>query len=177
MPAVPLKPGIGRDLRGVSRSALAQEKPTARCLPSTSPPGRSSAVPRSTCKQGLRRRADAGPDDVRTGGDGRWRYRETRAQRRREQYLLEVASVPSRAVSGCKPKLDSISARLEQCSNGPSCTTGRSHQIGHHDGGHPEAELPVIRDELPVRRRGAVARLYDVGRVCVVDHPGGGMWS
>ena len=46
----------------------------------------------------------------------------------------------------------------------------RAHQIGHDDGRHPEAELPIIRDELAVRRRGAVPGMYDVGRVCVVDN-------
>ena len=33
-------------------------------------------------------------------------------------------ALASRAVSGCSPKVDSIRASVEQCSNGPSWTTG-----------------------------------------------------
>ena len=46
----------------------------------------------------------------------------------------------------------------------------RPDQVGHDNGGYPEPQLAVVRDEFAVRRGGAIAGVYDVGGVGVVDH-------
>ena len=42
-------------------------------------------------------------------------------------------------------------------------------QVRHHDGRHSEAELPVIRNQLAIRRRRAIAGVIDIGGVGVVS--------
>ena len=174
MPAVPVRPGIPPKVCGSRRMVhRLRETPTARCRPSRRRPGRTPRCPSSTSSSDSDGGLMAGPiTSELVGIDGR-PHRERRADTGEGSRISRrFRAYRSRAVSGFKPKVDSISARLEQCSNGPSCTTwcGRA-RLDTTMRGDPEAELPVVRDELAVGRGGAVAGVHDVGRVGVVDDP------
>ena len=132
--------------------------------------GSNSAVPSSTCSRGSDGGLMTGPitselvgmevgGTARKGGTGWGRSNSWRLR----AYL-------SRAVIGFKPKVGSIRARLEQCWNGPPCATpAGAHQVGHYDRRYPEPQLLVVGDQLPVCRGTAVARVYNIRQVRVVD--------
>ena len=97
---------------------------------------------------------------VRTGRCGEW-----------SRTWPRFSACASRAVSALSPNVDSIIFSVDVCSNGPWCTTRARGQVGHHDGRHAEAELPVVGDQPAVGRRGAVAGVVHGRRVGVVDDP------
>jgi hypothetical protein len=125
MPEVPLRPGIAPKVCASGGSLTGSGDTDCTLSAEHTSAGSNCAVPVSTCSRDSDGGLIAGPmtselvgmadgDTAIGAGTGRG----SKTSRRFRAFW-------SRAVSGVRPNVDSISARLEQCSNGPSCTTRR----------------------------------------------------
>ncbi len=123
MPDVPLRPGMAPVLCGLGGKFTGGGETDWTLSAAHMSAGSNSAVPRSTCNSDSDGALMTGPitselvgidvgGTATAGGTGRG----SSSSPRLRAYL-------SRAVSGFKPKVDSMRARLEQCWNGPEWST------------------------------------------------------
>ena len=172
MPAVPLKPGRAPDLEGWGGKLTGGGDTDWTLWAAHIAGGSNSAVPRRTCRRDSDGELITGPITselvgMAAGGTATWRGRGTGAKAPGGC----GRTVTRRQGLQAEGRLDQSQARtvLERpCMYQPA----RAHQVGHDDGGDPEPELFVIRDELPVGRGGAIACVHDIGRVGLVNDHG-----
>src|ERR1700722_9370260 len=125
MPEVPVRPAMAPGVCGCGGWLTGAGDPDCTLSPEQMSAGSKDAVPVSTGSSDPDGGLIAGPTTSELVGiaDGGGLIRAGTGAGRSTSARLRACL--SRAVSGCKPKVDSISARLEECSNGPWCTTRR----------------------------------------------------
>src|SRR6202021_1159978 len=123
MPEVPVRPAMPPKVWGRGGWWTGAGDTDGTLSPEQMSAGSKDAVPVSTCSSDSDGGLIAGPMTSELVGidDGRTANRDGTGDGSRNSARFRACR--SRAVSGFRPKVDSISARLEQCWNGPSCTT------------------------------------------------------
>src|SRR5580698_408337 len=123
MPDVPVRPGIAPKVWGSRGWFTGSGETDCTLSAEQTAAGSKAAVPSSTCNSDSDGGLMAGPTTSELVGieDGRTALRAGSGCGSKTSPRLRAFW--SRAVSGVSPKVDSISARLELCSYGPSCTT------------------------------------------------------
>src|ERR1700733_8922322 len=125
MPEVPVRAAMPADVCGCGGWLTGAGDTDCTLSPEQMSAGSKDAVPVSTWSSDSDGGLIAGPITSELVGiaDGRTAIGAGTGAGRMTSARLRACL--SRAVSGCRPNVDSIRARLEECSNGPWCTTRR----------------------------------------------------